>query len=162
MRWVSLLFLLLVVPAFAQSGDAWKKLDFLLGDWSGVAGPKDTQLGPGQGSFSFKAELNDKIIVRRNDAHYDSGPEHEDLMVIYMDGSPRAIYFDSEGHVIRYNLAFPAAQRVVFESESGQPGPRYRLSYWMEEGALKGRFEVGASGSEYKTYLSWTSKKLAH
>jgi hypothetical protein len=145
--------------AHAQSNESWKKLDFLLGDWTGVAGEKDGQLGAGQGDYSFRAELKRQIIVRRNHAGYDSGLQHDDLMIIYADGHPRAIYFDTEGHVIHYDLSFPGPQRAVFESESGRPGPKYRLTYWMESGALKGRFETAAPGGEYKTYLSWSSRK---
>ncbi len=162
MRLTLLAFLTAFSALHAQPGDPWKKLDFLLGDWTGVAGEKDTQLGAGQGAFSFKPELKQKIIVRRNNAQYDSGVQHDDLMVIYLDApndTPRAIYFDSEGHVIHYALSFPSANRVVFESDGSQPGPRYRLSYWIEGGTLNGRFEVAAPSSEYKTYMNWTSKK---
>jgi len=145
-----------------QTNDAWHKLDFLVGDWTGVAGENDTQIGAGQGEFSFKPELNRKIIVRHNNARYNSGVQHDDLMVIYLDtpgDMPRAIYFDSEGHVIRYALTFPAANRVVFESDGSQPGPRYRLTYWLEAATLKGRFEVAPPSKDYQTYMSWTSKK---
>ena len=82
-------------------------------------------------------------------------------MVIYLDApnsSPRAIYFDSEGHVIRYTLAFPANERVVFESEVSV-GPRYRLTYWLEGASLNGRFEVAAPGGGYKPYMNWTSRR---
>lgn len=140
----------------------WKKLEFLLGKWTGTAGEKDTPLGVGQGGFSFEPELNQKIIVRHNRAAYDSGVKHDDLMVIYLDApndTPHAIYFDTEGHVIRYNLTFPASNRVTFESDGSQSGPRYRLSYWLNGRALDGKFEVAPPGAEYKTYLSWTSKK---
>ena len=163
------LVLLSVLPARAQStpgnaGDSpWKKLEFLLGKWAGSAGEKDTPLGAGQGGFSFDLELNQKIIVRRNHAGYTSGVQHDDLMVIYLDApdnTPRAIYFDTEGHTIRYNLTFPTSNKVVFESDgASQPGPRYRLSYWLDGRALDGKFEVAPPGSEYTTYLSWTSKK---
>ena len=145
------------------AGSAWKKLEFLLGTWTGIAGEKDTQVGAGQGAFSFERQLNQKIIVRRNHAEYNSGVRHDDLMVIYRDApddAPRAIYFDTEGHVIRYNLTFPAANAATFESDGAQPGPRYRLSYWLgDRGALNGKFEVAPPGAEYKTYLSWTSRK---
>jgi hypothetical protein len=158
-----LLALWMVSAALHGQGDGpWKKLEFLLGDWTGAAGEKDTSLGAGQGSFSFEPQLKQKIIVRRNQANYDSGVQHDDLMVIYTEApneTARAIYFDTEGHVIHYTLAFPSANRVVFESEAGQPGPRYRLTYWSEGGSLKGQFEIAPPASEYKTYLSWTSKK---
>ncbi|HLJ49621.1 MAG TPA: hypothetical protein VKU01_26590 [Bryobacteraceae bacterium] len=141
---------------------AWKKLDFILGKWVGMAGEKDTELGAGRGAFSFDLQLNDKIIVRHNNASYDSGVRHDDLMVIYLDSpqsAPRAIYFDSEGHVIRYNVALPSPNTVVFESDGTQPGPKYRLSYWLKGSALDGRFEVAPPAGEYKTYMSWTSKR---
>lgn len=151
----------LTIGLYAQDGGAdWKQFDFLLGKWVGTASAKETPLGPGQGGFSFDLELSKKIIVRRNHAAYDSGVQHDDLLVIYTEGAPRAIYFDSEGHVIRYNITAPAKDSVVFESDGTQPGPKYRLSYWMEAGVLKGKFEVAPPGaSEYKTYMSWGSQR---
>jgi hypothetical protein len=158
---LTILALLTVFPGLhAQTSDAWKKLDFVLGEWTGVAGEKDTPLGAGQGAFSFRAELKDRIIVRRNVAQYNSGVQHDDLMVIYLDApneTPRAIYFDTEGHVIRYNVTFPSAERAVFESDGSQPGPKYRLTYWVEGASLNGRFEVAAPGKEYQSYMKWTS-----
>jgi hypothetical protein len=162
MRFTLVTALALVSALHAQSDNPWKKLDFLLGDWIGAADETDTGLGAGQGTFSFKAELAEKIIVRRNSARYDSGIQHDDLMVIYLEDPnrpPSAIYFDTEGRVIRYALSFPAPQRVVLESDGAQPGPKYRLTYWMDNSSLNGRFEIGAPASEYKTYLSWTSKR---
>ena len=170
MRTIAILCAVLwsILPVRAQivadrAGDpAWKKLEFLMGKWTGSAGEKDTPLGAGQGGYSFEAELNRKIIIRHNRAAYDSGVRHDDLMVIYLDApndTPRAIYFDSEGHVIRYNLTFPVPNRVIFESDGTQQGPRYRLSYWLNGRALDGKFEVAPPGVEYKAYMSWTSKK---
>ena len=169
---VSMIFALLLVSTFLrvdaqtsvnQAGDsAWKKLEFLIGNWTGTAGEKDTPLGAGQGGFSFELQLSGKIIVRHNRAAYDSGVRHEDLMVIYLDApndAPRAIYFDTEGHVIRYNVTFPSPNRVTFESDGAQPGPRYRLSYWLNGRTLDGKFEVAPPGADFKAYLSWTSKK---
>ena len=151
-----------ISAAFAQPSTDWKKLEFLLGEWMGAAGEKDTQMGAGQGAFSFESELNQKIIVRRNRAEYDSGARHDDLMVIYGEAdnsAPRAIYFDSEGHVIHYRASFPSANRVVFESEAAPAGPKYRLTYWLEGASLKGRFEVAPPGSDFKPYLNWTSTR---
>lgn len=162
MRLTLIVFLTALSGLHAQTNDPWKKLGFLAGDWTGLAGEKDTQPGAGQGTFSFKLELNQKIMVRRNNAQYDSGVQHDDLMVIYLDppdDTLRAIYFDTEGHVIRYALNFPSPNRVVFESDGSQPGPRYRLTYWIDAGSLDGRFEIAAPSSEYKTYMSWTSRK---
>jgi hypothetical protein len=140
--------LLTSVPLPAQD---WKQLEFLVGQWTGVAGEKDTQIGAGQGTFSFALDLNNKIIVRRNSAQYTSGITHDDLLIIYVEGSPRAIYFDSEGHVIRYNIAVPSENKVIFESDGA---PKYRLTYWLDRESLNGTFEIGG-----KPYLNWTSKR---
>jgi hypothetical protein len=149
--------------AHAQSAPSWDRLRMLLGTWESAG---DTQLGQGLGTASFSAELNGQIIVRRSFAEYTSGPQagtrHDDLLVIYReapDAPPKAIYFDSEGHVIRYSIATPTERSVVFQSDSSAPGPRYRLSYARAENALDGTFEIAMPGADYKTYLSWTSSK---
>jgi hypothetical protein len=143
--------LALLLAATALPAQDWKQLEFLLGQWTGVAGEKDTQIGAGQGAFSFELDLNKKIIVRRNNAQYTSGVTHDDLLIIYMEGSPRAIYFDSEGHVIRYNITVPSENKAIFESDGP---PKYRLTYWLDHASLKGKFEIAD-----KTYMSWTSKR---
>ena len=150
------------IPAANSGESAWKQLNFLFGNWVGTASEKDTPHGSGQGGFSFEPQLNNQIVVRHNHSEYSTGVRHDDLMVIYLDApgtAPRAIYWDTEGHTIRYNVAFPAGNSVVFESEATQPGPRFRLTYWMEKDVLNGKFEIAPPGSEYKTYLKWTSKK---
>lgn len=163
MRLVAILLAALSLAAQPANPPGWHNLEFLLGKWTGIAGEKETPLGAGQGAFSFSLELSNRIIVRRNAAAYASGASHDDLMIIYFDGAssapPRAIYFDSEGHVIRYNVTVPSANRAIFESDGTQPGPRYRLTYWMEDASLKGTFEVAPPGADYKTYLSWAARR---
>ena len=128
-----LLFLALLSADF-------KQLEFLLGKWTGVETNKAES-----GAFSFEPQLNNKIIVRHN-----SAPNHEDLLVIYIEDETRAVYFDSEGHVIHYKVSVPSENRAVFESDGA---PKYRLTYWLDRESLYGKFEIGD-----KTYLSWTSK----
>jgi hypothetical protein len=158
--------LLAAAFAGAQTADQkspWKDLQFLLGKWTASGGG---QPGTGQGAFSFQAELNNSIIVRHNFAEYASGSpaiaRHDDLMIVYLEGAPRAIYFDSEGHVIRYAVKIPGPDAVVFESDGTQPGPRFRLSYKLEGQSLNGKFEMAEPGkTEFKPYLSWSSVKDA-
>jgi hypothetical protein len=140
----------------------WKPIQFLLGNWTAVGG--GTQTGQGQGAFSFTPDLDRSIVVRRNLAEYRDGPNagtrHDDLLIIYSEepDSLRAIYFDSEGHVIRYNLKTPAPDLATFESDGTEPGPKYRLSYVLRGKNLDGKFEIALPGSaEFKTYLSWSS-----
>ena len=127
----------------------WGKLQFMVGKWKGGG---NGEPGAGQGAFSFLPELNGQILVRRSFNQLASGPRHEDLMIVYMEGdTPHAIYFDSENHTIKYNIKFPAKNTVVFESDGHT---NYRLSYVLEGKNLNGKFEVGG-----KTYLTWTTVK---
>lgn len=144
----------------AQAKNPWEPLEFLLGTWTANASDS-------HGATTFKFDLEKHIIVRTNFAQYASGPQagtrHDDVMIIYFDPPgkpPRAIYFDSEGHTIRYDLTFPERNSVVFESEPAQPGPRYRLSHRVTGQQFEGKFEIAAPGtSDYKPYLTWTAAK---
>jgi len=147
-----------------RTQSAWERLQFLVGTWDSS---ENTQLGPAQGSTSFTTELGGRVIVRRSFADYGtdrSRPRHDDLLVVYREAedSPlRAIYFDSEGHVIHYAVSAPAENKAVFQSDDAgsPPGPRYRLSYERAGSHLNGVFDVAPPGGDYKTYLSWTSVK---
>ena len=158
--------LLLVLPCAAQVSkeDPWKPFLFMTGDWigEGTGAP-----GEGSGEFSLQFDLQRNVLVRRNYAEYPAqggrpASRHEDLMVIYLDEAskrPRAIYFDSEGHVIRYAIT-AADGALVFESEAGEPGPRYRLTYAPAGERIKGKFEMSAPGeSQYKTYLDFAVRR---
>lgn len=165
MRFVAAV-LLFASGVFAQSATnqaRWKPIEFLFGDWTAKGG--GTSTGQGAGDFSFKPEVNGQIVVRKNFAEYTSGLEagtrHDDLMIVYSDapdGPLRAMYFDSEGHIIHYTIT-TFTNRVVFESDATQPGPKYRLSYSMNNKTLEGKFEVAPPGAEFKTYLNWSSVK---
>jgi hypothetical protein len=63
--WALLLVAATTFKLAAQTTDPWKKLDFLFGEWTGIAGEKDTQLGTGQGDFLFQPQLNRKITCAR-------------------------------------------------------------------------------------------------
>jgi len=70
--------------------------------------------GAGTGAFSFKADLDGHVLVRRNVAVMPNG-RHEDLMVVYRDPQGlRATYFDNEGNTIQYavSLQCPRSGRI--------------------------------------------------
>ncbi|MBI3698478.1 MAG: hypothetical protein HY238_27010 [Acidobacteria bacterium] len=125
--------LALLAAAAAEPADPWKPLRFLVGDWVAEGGGVP---GRGAGSLSFQLDLEGKVLVRRNRADYPASAgraafHHEDLMVIYPESEGkaiRAIYFDNEGHVIRYEAEF-VGEAVRFLSEASASGPRYRLTY---------------------------------
>src|SRR6185503_1626756 len=116
---------LLIAPARAQQSNelGWDSFHFLLGEWIGEGSGKP---GEATGGFSFSFDLEKKILVRKNYANYPAtkdkpGSSHTDLMIIYQESASnvtRAIYFDNEGHVINYAVAFSSDNtRLVFSSE---------------------------------------------
>jgi len=164
----SLLFLIpflcgAAVFAQAQPSDPYAPLHFLIGEW--VA---DGPATAGSGHFEFTRDLQGNVIVRRNHAESPAAgdrpvADHDDLMVIYREGGgTRAIYFDNEGHVIRYAVEAGGPDAVTFVSEAAAGAPRYRLSYKkLPDGRMGGKFEVAPPGKpeELKTYLEWTAKR---
>jgi hypothetical protein len=72
-------------PANTPAG--WGPVQYLMGDWIGEGGGAP---GQGSGSFSFKPDLQGKILVRKNRAEYPATKDreavvHDDLMVVYRD-----------------------------------------------------------------------------
>lgn len=167
---VGFLALALVIPPAGAAGAGSEQsslapLQFLLGDWDAVSKPGDPT-----GWSSFTSDLGGRVIVRRNRAEYPASKGrpaavHEDLLVVYREGAPaviRAIYIDTEGHVIRYTAEAPAEGHVVFVSEAAADAPRYRLTYTkLSDGVLDGRFDVAPAGKPeaFATYLQWQARK---
>jgi hypothetical protein len=162
--------LLLINQVFAQKPppNSLDDLRFLIGEWEGVGGGGP---GSGKGTFSFAADLQNKVVVRRNQAEYPANAgrlavQHDDLVVIYLDGGSNQIlanYFDSEGQQISYKV-IPSSdhEAVTFVSEPSASQPRYRLSYRrLKAGTLNGKFEIAPPGQPdaFKTYLEWSARK---
>lgn len=145
----------------------WPKLGFLVGNWKGAGTGKP---GEGASACSFTFDLGNHVLVRKNRVDFPpkagekNGTVHEDLMVIYQapgETSLRAIYWDNEGHTIRYALSFPAADRsVVFESEPADKGPRFKLTYGIGPGGdVAVEFAIAPPGAPYQTYTRGTMAK---
>lgn len=154
-------------------------LNFLVGDWDGTGGGAP---GQGTGSFSFHYDLQQKILVRRNSSVYPATPAataaknraastHDDLMVIYSERERqplRAIYFDSEGHIIQYRVlqapkGTPAAPGVAtFLSVPTPRNPMFRLTYRLTApDTLEIKFEIARpeSPDAFSLYLTGTAKR---
>jgi hypothetical protein len=152
----------ILAQAPAPAGDPYSELRFLKGQW--IA---DGPAAAGGGHFEFFSDVQKNVLIRRNHAEYPAAngrpaADHDDLMVIYREGGTRAIYFDNEGHVIRYAVETGAPDAVTFVSEAASGAPRYRLSYKkLPDGRLGGKFEIAPPGrpEEFKTYLEWTAKR---
>jgi hypothetical protein len=167
---LSLLAILAVSAAAAepQAGDAWEPYRFLVGEW---AGEGEGDPGKGSGRFTFAWDLQDKILVRRNQKTFPPAQgrpasTHEDIMMIYRGedgGSTRAIYFDSEGHVIHYVASVSSDKKTVtFVSDASAKVPRFRLSYTKTaDDSLEIKFEIAATGKPeaFQTYLDGRAKR---
>jgi hypothetical protein len=146
--------------------EKWADWQPFLGAWEGAGGG-----GPGQGSgtFTFTPELQGAVLVRNNYAQYPATKDkpayrHDDLMVIYPDASgkkTRADYWDNEGHVMHYVVAF-TDHKLVMVSDAVPPGPRYRLTYVKTgDNDLKLTFEIAPpeAPDKFKTYIEATAKR---
>jgi hypothetical protein len=150
--------------------DVWKPFRFLVGEWTGDGGGDP---GKGSGRFSFALDLQGKVLVRRNRADFPAAQgrpafSHEDLMVIYRperNGSAKAIYFDSEGHVIDYAATFAEDGRtLVFLSDLATGAPRFRLTYTKAADDSMGiKFEIAPPGKPdaFKPYLEGKAHRQA-
>ena len=114
------------------TGD-WNAWKFLIGEWVGTGTGNP---GEGSGGFTFTPDLQNAVLVRKNIARYPATASqpafvHEDLMMIYRrKAETRAVYFDSEHHIIAYGVSFsPDSNSIVFTSDTVVGDARYRLTY---------------------------------
>lgn len=141
---------------------------FLVGTWQGEG---SGQPGQGNGSASFKLDLDGRVLVRRNHSEYPAAPGkpaavHDDLMVIYPEpgtGRLEAVYFDNEGHVIEYTgEVSPDGRRVVFISEAEPTTPTFRLTYTrVGDDVVDVAFDVAprSSPGTFKPYVSGRTRR---
>jgi hypothetical protein len=157
---IPLLSLLLCVAASSpgQQDTTWQQWNWLVGEWVGEGSGSP---GQGGGWFSLTADLGGTVLVRKNHAEYPASgdrPEtiHDDLMIVYRDslrGPAKAVYFDNEGHVIRYVITYPD-RAIVFTSERVGSAPVFRLSYrLLERDVINVAFEMSKDGERFMTYV---------
>ena len=157
----------ITLPQTVKKDSDWKPWHFIIGEWIGEGGGK-----PGQatGSFTFDFDLQKKILVRKSVANYQAASDkpaysHNDLMIIYKDpsSSTDAMYFDNEGHVIKYSVKFSDDQSsIIFTSIPLPDEPTYRLIYIkVNNQKLNIKFEIAQPGSpsSYSTYLEATAHR---
>jgi hypothetical protein len=155
-------------PAFSATADPWQALAFLEGTWDaraqgGSAGAQSN------GQYTFKPELKHHVLVRSSEAYAAcKGPtsfdcEHSDLLYVYQEAENqplKAIYFDNEGHVIRYDVSTPDSTSAVFLSEASPTAPQFRLVYVLKDAVMSGKFQMRMPGqAEWKSYLEWSGAK---
>lgn len=154
----------LAFSVVAQQFSPWNKFEWLTGEWIGEGSGKP---GQGGGTFSFKLDLDEKIMVRKSHSEHpatDKKPKvvHDDLMVIYLDysGSPsKAIYFDNEGHTINYSISY-AGKSIVFTSAKITNIPAFRLTYiLLDNETVDTKFEMSQDGIQFMTYIEGKSTR---
>lgn len=164
----SLLMAGMAVAQQQTSTPDWTALSFLLGDWdagsgAGVPGTANN------GGASFRLDLEKQVMLRRAFSDYpahDGKPasHHEDLMVIHPlpGGEFAAEYYDSEGHVIHYQVSVDRARSAaVFLSHATESSPGFRLTYKKNDNKLDGLFEISPPGKtdRFSEYLRWNSSR---
>lgn len=141
-------------------------LSFLEGSWNasaqGNTGARAT------GYYVFRRELGGHVLARHSFTAACKGPadyncEHADLLYVYSEsaGQPlKAIYFDSEGHTIHYDVSTPDPATAIFVSALSASGPQFRLTYTLKAGVLTGKFQIRMPGqTEWNSYLEWAGSK---
>jgi len=156
------------IAAPAESAiDPWKSLQFLIGTWEahtqgGSAG------AAGAGTYTFGPELRNHVLARHSSSEKCKGPAdfdcgHADLLYVYAEApgeSYKAIYFDSEGHVIHYDVSVPSPTMAILLSEASRPGSQFRIVYELKGATMYGKFQVRAPGqTEFQSYLEWSGAK---
>ena len=135
------LLLLFCLSGFAQNpssaaSNPFQTLSFLEGTWSATA--QGNAGAAATGSYTFRLELANHVLARHSYTSACKGPadyncEHGDLLYIYKQaGKLKAIYLDSEGHAIHYDVTTPEANTAVFLSDGSTPGPQFRLTYALK------------------------------
>ena len=148
--------------------DPFQSLSFLEGTWSAKA--KGAHGVTAIGTYTFRMELGDHILARhstsdstaKKSATFDY--QHGDLLYVFpeMPGPTlKAIYFDSEGHVLHYAVTTPTPTSVLFLSDSPPGAPQFRLMYERKGDAMSGKFQILPPGQkDWLSYLEWSGKKL--
>lgn len=155
----------LISGCFGQQNSTWTKWTWLIGNWKGEG---NGEPGKGSGVFSFKTDLNDKILVRKAHSVYPGAAGkpsivHDDLLIVSLDytGNPsKAVYFDNEGHTINYTITY-SDKAIVFVSDKIPSVPTFRLTYTsLDNDTVNTKFEMSQDGVKFMTYVEGKSKRV--
>jgi len=161
---ITIFFCGMIATGFSQQKPSWDQWSWLTGEWVGEGSGKP---GDGGGTFSFKTDLDQNILVRKSHSEYPATANkpqviHDDLMVVYPDfsGTPaKAIYFDNEGHTINYSITY-SDKSIILTSDKIPNVPTFRLTYsLLDNETVNTKFEMSQDGVKFFTYIEGKSKK---
>jgi hypothetical protein len=123
------------------------------------------------GGETWRLALDGEILVREGWCEFPESPQrpayrHEDLLVVFVDSDRelRGIFWDNEGHLIRYREvhADPDGKGVGLVSDPSSPGPRQWLKYRFEEpDHFSAEFSLHPPGAPgFVPYLRWSSVRV--
>jgi hypothetical protein len=150
-----------------KSLNSWEKWNYLIGEW---VGEHNGQPGQGEGKFSFQTDLEGNILVRKSHTVFPKTEKsaeiiHDDLLIIYQpagNGTQEAIYFDNEGHTIKYKVTF-TDKTIALTSDIDPNATRFRFTYTeIDTKSVNASFEMASpkSPEEFKMYLSGKAFKV--
>ncbi len=150
-----------------QAKNTWEKWDYLIGEW---VGEHNGQPGEGEGRFSFQTDLGGKILVRKSHTVFPATDKsaaivHDDLLIIYPgsgNNDQEAIYFDNEGHTIKYKVGY-TDKSIILTSSITPNETRFRFTYTkIDDKSVNASFEMAQpqAPEEFKTYLSGKAAKV--
>lgn len=161
---LTIIFCGILTTVFSQQKPSWDQWSWLTGEWVGEG---SGQPGTGGGTFLFKTDLDQNILVRKSHSEYPTTagkPKviHDDLMVVYPDfsGIPsKAIYFDNEGHTINYSITY-SDKSIILTSDKIPKVPTFRLTYSLiDTETVNTKFEMSQDGEKFFMYIEGKSKK---
>jgi hypothetical protein len=159
-----IIFCGILTTGFSQQKPSWDQWSWLTGEWVGEG---SGQPGTGGGTFSFKTDLDQNVLIRKSHSEYPATASkskviHDDLMVVYPDysGIPsKAIYFDNEGHTINYSISY-SDKTIILTSDKIPNVPVFRLSYsLLDNETVNTKFEMSQDGEKFFTYIEGKSKR---
>jgi hypothetical protein len=150
-----------------QSINPWEKWNYLIGEW---VGEHNGLPGQGEGKFSFHSDLDGKILVRNSRTVFPATEKsaafiHDDLLIIYKgagNGPQEAIYFDNEGHTIKYKVSF-TDKSIMLTSDIAANETRFRFTYTaIDAKTVNASFEMASpqAPDDFKMYLSGKATKV--
>jgi hypothetical protein len=150
-----------------KSSNQWEKWNYLIGAW---VGEHNGQPGQGEGKFSFQTDLDNNILVRKSHTVFPKTEKsaeiiHDDLLIIYQpsgNGTQEAIYFDNEGHTIKYKVLF-SDKSITLTSDIDPNATRFRFTYTeIDSNSVNASFEMASpkSPEDFKMYLSGKAFKV--